>query len=156
MLTLLELIAIGVFLLIGAQLLFGFKLFGGGKPAIEDRAAKARDISPAQNAAEHLRELSNAQADLKARYPVLFAMFGGHLNSAAIAETGGLESAVRAMVADWSPRRDEVKDELVRVLAENPSEEEVRAVILSCGDATFEEEGYRSWLIWLLGKFNAA
>ena len=138
-----------------AQLLFGFRLFGGRKPAIEDRS-RAHDLTPAQTAAEHLRELSNAQADLKARYPVLFAMFGGHLNAAAISETGSLESAVRAMVADWTPRREDVKEELVRVLAENPSEEEVRAVLLSCGDATFEEEGYRSWLIWLLGKFNAA
>jgi hypothetical protein len=155
MLVLLELIAVGVFLLVAAQLLFGVKLFGG-KRVLEDRAESARDISPAKNAAEHLRELSNAQGDLKARYPVLFAMLGGYLNAHSIAEAGGLESAVKAMVADWLPRCEEVKGELVRVLAENPSEEEVRAILLSCSDATFEEEGYRSWLIWLLGKFNAS
>ncbi|NWG70689.1 MAG: hypothetical protein HXY23_03645 [Parvularculaceae bacterium] len=154
MIVLLELIAVGVFLLLAVHLLFGFRLFGARQ--IEDRAAKARDISPAQSAAEHLRELSNAQADLKARYPVVFAMLGGYLNAHSISEAGGLESAVKQMVADWTPRREEVKTELVRLLAENASEEEVRAIVLSCADATFEEEGYRNWLIWLLGRFNAA
>ena len=155
MIVLLELIAVGVFLLLGAQLLFGFRLFGDRR-RIKDAAASARNVSPAQNAAEHLRELSNAQADLKARYPVVFAMLGGYLNTHTIAEAGGLESAVKQMVGDWSPRREEVKAELLRLLAENPSEEEVRAIVLSCADATFEEEGYRAWLIWLLGRFNAS
>lgn len=154
MIVLLELIAVGVFLLLVAQLVFGFSLFG--KRRLADRAAREHELSPAQNAAEHLRELSNVQADLKARYPITFAMLGGYLNTHTIAEAGGLESAVRQMVADWLPRREEVKAELVRLLAENTSEEEVRAIVLSSADATFEEEGYRAWLIWLLGRFNAA
>lgn len=155
MIPLLEAIAVGLFLLVIAQLLFGFRLFGG-RARIEDRAGAAKDISPAKSAAEHLRELSNVQADLKARYPVLFGMLGGYLNAHSIGEAGGLEPAVKQMIADWTARREEVKAELVKVLADNPGEEEIRAIVLSCSDATFEEEGYRDWLIWLLGRFNAA
>lgn len=155
MIALLEAIAVGIFLLLIAQLLFGFRLFGG-RARLADKAGASRNLSPAQSAAEHLRELSNAQADLKARYPVLFGMLGGYLNVHSIGEAGGLEPAVKQMIADWTARREEVKAELVKVLADNPGEDEIRAIVLSCADATFEDEGYRDWLIWLLGRFNAA
>jgi hypothetical protein len=154
MIALLELIAVGVLLLLGAQLLFGFRLFGA-RERLEVPRAPA-DLSPARHAAEHLRELSNAQADLKARYPILFSMLGGYLNAHSINEAGGIEAAARSMVADWARRREEAKAEIVKVLAENPSEEEVRAIILAAADADFETEGYRNWLIWLLGRFNAS
>ncbi len=151
MIQLLELLAVVLVLAFLAQLL-GFRLFGRGR-SVEDRARAARDVTPAKSAAEHIRELSNDQAELRGRYPALFAMLGGYLNAHSIAEAGGLEPAVSRMVADWGPRREELKSELVRVLAENPEEQEVRAIILSCCDATFDEEGYRNWLIWLLGRF---
>jgi hypothetical protein len=82
-------------------------------------------------------------------------MLGGYLNAHSIAEAGGLEAAVDRMVADWSGRRKEVEAELVRVLAENPEEQDVRAILLSCCDAPFDGEGCRDWVIWLLGRFNA-
>jgi hypothetical protein len=154
MIQLLELILVGLVLVLVAQFVFGVRLFGR-RGRIDDRAEAARDVSPARSAAEHIRELSNAQADLKARYPVLFAMLGGYLNAHSIAEAGGLEAAVDRMVADWSGRRKEVEAELVRVLAENPEEEDVRAILLSCCDAPFDGEGCRDWVIWLLGRFSA-
>lgn len=126
-----------------------------GGPIIEGRA-ETRAESPARSAAEHLRELSIAQSELKARYPILFSMLGGYLNAHSIAEAGGLESAVARMITDWTPRREEVKAELVRVLAENPEESDVRAIVMTSCEASFDDEGYRDWLIWLLGRFGSA
>lgn len=154
MIALLQLIAIGVFLLVVAQFLFGFGLFRGrgaigerGKPSLER-------TSPAKDAAKHLRDLANDQAALRARYPAVFGMLGGYLNSHTIANHGGVEGAVKEMIADWTARREEVQAELVRLLAENESEEEVRAVVVSACDAEFDGEGYRNWVTWLLGRFN--
>ena len=45
--------------------------------------------------------------------------------------------------------------ELTRLLAENESEDEVRAIVSAACDADFSQEGYRAWLTWLLGRFNA-
>lgn len=102
-----------------------------------------------------MRDLSDAQAALQARYPTVFGMLSGYLNAHSIEQSAGLEGAVQQMIADWSGRRAQVKEELVRLLAENPEEQDVRAIVLSACDATFEQEGYRDWLIWLLGRFNA-
>lgn len=157
MIALIDLLILAALAFVGFQIwrgLRGGSAKGPGGPVIEGRAE--RELSPARAAAEHLRELSNAQAGLRARYPLLFGMLGGYLNSHSIAEAGGLESAVARMIDDWSPRREEVKAELVRVLAENPEEADIRAVVLSSCDATFDAEGYRDWLIWLLGRFGSA
>lgn len=152
----LDLVVLLLILLLVAQFLFGFGLFANRRAAVEDRSPRpAGAATPAQTAAEALRGLADAQSALKARYPAVYGMLSGHLNAHSIESAGGLEAAVRQMIADWSGRRDQAKGELVRLLAENESEEEVRAIVLSACDATFEQEGYRNWLIWLLGRFNA-
>jgi hypothetical protein len=158
MIALIDLLILAVLAFVGFQAYRGWRGGGArrsGGPIIDGRAERKAE-SPARSAAEHLRELSNAQADLKARYPLLFGMLGGYLNGHSIAEAGGLETAVARMIADWSPRREEVKAELVRVLAENPDEADVRAIVISSCEATFEAEGYRDWLIWLLSRFGSA
>ncbi len=159
MIAILELIALGIFALIAVNL---WKAFtgGGGRvsqdhqgPIIEGRAQEVK--SPAAYAASLMREFENARAELKSRYPATFAMLGGYLNSHTIAEHGGLEGAVKEMLADWRPRREEAMRELTRLLAENETEEEVRAIIAAASDADLTPEGYRAWLTWLLGRFNA-
>ena len=157
MLTVLEFLALLLVLLLIAQFIYGFGLFAPRRrEAIEPpRPGSDARATPARDAAEALRGLADAQAALKARYPAVFGMLSGYLNAHSIETAGSLELAVKQMIADWTGRRDQVKDELVRVLAENPSEEDARAVVLSACDATFEQEGYRNWLIWLLGRFSA-
>ena len=155
MIALLELIAIGVFLLVAAQFLFGFGLFRGRGAVGQRKEATLEGATPAKQVAERLKALENDQAALRARYPAVFGMLGGYLNSHTIADAGGIEGAVREMIADWTQRREEVKAEIVRLLAENESEEEVRAIVVSACDASFDAEGYRNWMIWLLGRFNA-
>ena len=112
-------------------------------------------ISPAQRAALTLREFENARAELKSRYPAVFAMLGGYLNSHTLGETGSMEAAVKEMISDWTARRDDVSRELTMILAESETEDEIRAVVLAACDAEFDQEGYRAWLTWLLGQFNA-
>lgn len=156
MIALLELIALLLVLLLIAQFIFGFGFFANRSRAIEQRgSAPLPGASPAQHAAEALKGLADAQTALQSRYPAVFGMLSGYLNAHSIEAAGGIENAVRQMVADHASRRDQITGELVRLLAENESEEEVRAVVLSACDATFEQEGYRNWLIWLLGRFNA-
>ena len=156
MIALLELIALLLILLLIAQFIFGFGLFANRRPSLPPASGgTALDATAAQHAAAALRDLSTAQAELKAKYPSVFGMLSGYLNAHSIEAAGGIEGAVRQMLADWTGRRDQVKGELVRLLAENESEEEARAIVLSACDATFEHEGYRNWLIWLLGRFNA-
>lgn len=158
MIVILELIALGVFALIAVNL---WKTFAGGGlrptrkggPIIEGTAHEAR--SPAAEAARLMREFENVRAELKGRYPATFAMLGGYLNSHTIGEHGGLEGAVREMLADWAPRREEAMREITKLLAENETEEEVRAIVTAASDADFSQEGYRAWLTWLLGRFNA-
>ena len=155
---LLQLIILGIIVLIGFQIRNAMR---GGGARVEKHDAKtiegtARDVSsPGKNAADTLKDFENARAELKSRYPAVFAMLGGYLNSHTIGETGSLESAVREMIADWKGRSDEVSRELTKVLAENETEAECRAVILAACDASFEDEGYRAWLTWLLGQFNS-
>lgn len=156
MIAILELIALLLVLLLIAQFIFGFGFFANRSRQLDARdRASLPGASPAQHAAEALQGLAEAQAELKARYPAVFGMFSGYLNAHSIEAAGGIENAVRQMVADHSSRAEQIKGELVRLLAENASEEETRAVVLSACDATFEQEGYRNWLIWLLGRFNA-
>jgi hypothetical protein len=153
MIALLELIALLLLVLIAAQFFFGFGLFAHRRRELASPAPA--EITPARHAAGALRDLSDAQAALQARYPTVFGMLSGYLNAHSIEQSAGLEGAVQQMIADWSGRRAQVKEELVRLLAENPEEQDVRAIVLSACDATFEQEGYRDWLIWLLGRFNA-
>jgi hypothetical protein len=158
MVFLLELIVLGVFVLIGVNVWNGMKRGGapvesGGGVTIE---GTAREISsPAAYAAELLSEFENVRAELKTRYPATFAMLGGYLNNHTIAEHGGLEGAVKEMIADWAPRREEAMRELTKLLAENETEAEIRAIVASACDAEFDAEGYRAWLTWLLGRFTA-
>ena len=162
MIYLLQLIVLGIFVLILLQLFSGLRrrddrsVRHDGEPEITiDGTARAADSSPAKNAAETLKEFENARAALKSRYPAVFAMLGGYLNEHTIHEHGGVEGAVREMLDDWRPRREEIVRELTHMLAENDSEDELRAIVLAACDASFEEEGYRHWLTWLLGRFNA-
>lgn len=150
----LEFLALVILVVLVGQFLFGVGLFKGRGMIGESKRQPIADQSPAQRAAQRLRELSDDQAALKARYPVVFGMLGGYLNSHTIAEAGGVEGAVKELLADWSARREEAKAEIVRLLAENPAEDEVRAIIVSACDANFDAEGYRDWMIWLLGRFN--
>jgi hypothetical protein len=152
MIAVLELIALGVFALIAINLWKA--MLAQRRPGALAPPASA-DAAPAARAAHSMREFENARAELKARYPTMFAMFGGYLNRHTIAENGGVEGAVREMIADWAPRRDEVMRELAILLAENETEEEIRAVVMAASDAEFDQEGYRAWVTWLLGRFNA-
>lgn len=159
MMALLELIALGLFALIAVNIWKSFQRGGESVargergPIIEGRAEEVK--TPAAHAALLLREFENVRAELKRRYPATFAMLGGYLNSHTIAEHGGVEGAVKEMIADWGPRREEAMRELAKLLAENETEEEVRAIVTAASDAEFDREGYRAWLTWLLGRFNA-
>lgn len=156
MLALLELIALGIFALIAVQLWRswqGPRRTGALPPP--DEAKTPAEPSPAKRAAATMRDFDHARAELKRRYPATFAMLGGYLNSHTIAEHGGVEGAVREMIADWAPRRAEAMRELTKLLAENETEDEVRAIVTAASDADFTDEGYRAWLTWLLGRFNA-
>lgn len=154
---LLQLLILGIFILIGVQIWNGVK---NGGERVDHHKSKtidgvARDVStPGKAAAATLKEFENARAELKSRYPAVFSMFGGYLNSHTIGETGSLEAAVKEMIADWKPRADEISHELARLLAENDTEEECRAIVLAACDASFDDEGYRAWLTWLMGQFN--
>lgn len=159
MIAILELIALGIFALIAVNL---WRSFTGGPPKVPQQGrgpvidGRAEEVkTPAAYAASLLREFENVRAELKARYPATFAMLGGYLNNHTIAEHGGLEGAVKEMIADWAPRRDEAMRELTKLLAENESEDEVRAIVSAACDADFSGEGYRAWITWLLGRLNA-
>jgi len=166
MIVLLQLIALGVVVLIGIQAFKALRRekrgpMDGGRVAREDHAGvtidqrPAKPVSPAKSAAETLREFEKARSTLKASYPSIFAMLGGYLNDHTMSELGSIEAAVKEMIADWTPRRDVISRELTKLLADNESEEELRAVIVAACDGRFDEEGYRKWLTWLLGRFNA-
>ncbi|MEL6369507.1 MAG: hypothetical protein AAFY84_16845 [Pseudomonadota bacterium] len=155
MLFFLQLIAMGIFILIGVTIWNGMKrgrLTQDSPPAGLDHGDGA-DLSPGQHAAETLREFQTVQAELKKAYPAVFAMLGGYLNSHSINSAGGLEAAVQEMITDWTPRKDEINRELTKLLADNVTEEEARAVVMAACDAEFDQEGYRAWLTWLFGKF---
>ncbi|MEM9014408.1 MAG: hypothetical protein AAGB02_04800 [Pseudomonadota bacterium] len=147
---------------IGVAFLIGFHLWNAGKangrlergdPNVID--GKATDIStPGKAAASALRDFDNARARLQQEYPSVTAMLGGYLNAHAIGNAGSLEAAAKEMIADWVGRREEVARELTRLLADNTSEDEVRAIVVASCDAEFDQEGYRAWLTWLLGQFN--
>ena len=158
MIAILQLIALGVFALIAVNIWNGLKRGGAGQVESKQRGpiidGTARELTPAARAALLMREFDNARAELKGRYPATFAMLGGYLNHHTLSEVGGIEAAVDEMIADWAPRREEAMRELTHLLAENESEEEVRAIVNAACDATFEQEGYRAWLTWLLGRLN--
>ncbi len=159
MLLILQLLAFGVFVLIALNIWTAMRRGGArekegaGPTIIEGRAEEVP--TPSAHAASLMREFEHVRSELKGRYPAVFAMLGGYLNGHSIANAGGLESAVREMIADWTPRREEAMRELTKLLAENETEEEVRAIVTAACDADFDREGYRAWLTWLLGRLNA-
>jgi len=168
MILILELIALGIFALIAVNLWNGMRRgrdiaqgdgggpqYTGALPTRDEAKVPLPEAAPAARAAVLLRDFENVRAELKGRYPATFSMLGGYLNNHTIAEHGGLEGAVREMIADWTPRRDEAMREITKLLAENETEEEVRAIVTAACDADFNQEGYRSWLTWLLGRLNA-
>ena len=152
MIYILELLAVVIFGMIALTLwrsFVGQRRTGALPPA--DRAS----LSPGRAAAEALGNFDNVRAGLKARYPATFAMLGGYMNTHTIAEAGGVEGAAREMIADWAPRREEAARELTLLLAENETEEEVRAVVAAACDLDLGTQGYRAWLAWLLSKLSA-
>lgn len=153
MIILLQLIAIGIFILIGLQIFNAIRRPELGRTDTKTLSSPSSH-SPARDAAAALNELENVRADLKARYPLVFGMLGGYLNEHSMHEAGSIEAAVQEMIDDWIGRREQVAAEIVRILAENPDEDEIRAIIFAACDATFDEEGYKNWLTWLLGNFT--
>lgn len=157
-------IAVGVFSLLALQLL-GISLPGRGQKSLPKSATGSSPVtldgtyeeggSPAAAVAETMAALDGATAHLKTHYPVLARMLSAYLHAEALYTEAGPEAAVKEMVLDWQAERDAVIDDITRVLAENASEDEVRAVIKSFCDLSLDEEGYRPWLIWLQGQFNS-
>ena len=159
MIFLLQLIALGVFAIVVINLLSNFRARDqvgaeGDGPIIDGRAEEA--LAPPAAAAKALREYEDARTTLKSEYPALFAMLGGYLNAHTIADHGGIEGAVKEMLEDWRPRREEVAHDLAKLLADADTEEAARAVVLAACDADFDREGYKAWLSWLLSQINAA
>ena len=149
MVYLLELLAVVIFGLIAFTI---WKSVAGAQRRLpaEERAG----LSPGRAAAEALGAVENLRAELKARYPATFAMLGGYMNAHTIAEAGGIEAAAREMIADWAPRREEAARELTRLLAENETEDEVRAIVAAACDLDLGQESVRGWLAWLLSKLS--
>lgn len=152
MIYLLELLAVVIFGLIAFNI---WRSIAGPRPADALPAEERAPLSPGRQAAEAIGVIDNVRAVLKARYPSVFAMLGGYMNAHTIAEAGSVESAARQMIDDWGPRREEAARELTRLLAENESEEEVRAIIAAACDLDLGDGGYRAWVAWLLSKLSA-
>lgn len=152
MIYILELLAVVIFGLIALSV---WRSLAGPR---QTRALPSDDrlpLSPGRAAAEALGNFDNVRAGLKARYPAIFAMLGGYMNAHTIAEAGSVDSAAREMIADWAPRREEAARELALLLADNETEEEVRAVVAAACDLDIGNDGYRAWLAWLLSKLSA-
>lgn len=152
MIYILELLAVVIFGMIAFSL---WRSVAGARRRGALPAEERPALSPGRAAADALGTFENVRAGLKARYPATFAMLGGYMNAHTIAEAGGVESAAREMVADWAPRREEAARELTLLLAENETEEEVRAVVAAACDLDLGADGYRSWIAWLLSKLSA-
>ncbi len=149
MIYILELLALVIFGLIAFNI---WKSVTGAQRRLPAGARVA--LSPGRQAAEALGAFDNVRAELKARYPATFAMLGGYMNAHTIAEAGGVEAAAREMIADWAPRREEAARELTLLLAENATEDEVRAIVASACDLDLGGESVRGWLAWLLSKLS--
>ncbi len=147
MIYLLELLAVVIFGLIAFNI---WKSVAGGTRSLPP----ADPSSLGARAAEALAAFDNVRADLKAQYPATFAMLGGYMNAHTIAEAGGVDGALREMIADWAPRREEAARELTHLLAENEAEEEVRAIVAAACDLEFGEESARAFLARLLSKLS--
>ncbi|MEO1015679.1 MAG: hypothetical protein AAFX08_10880 [Pseudomonadota bacterium] len=159
---LLQLLVIGVLGLLAMNIFNAWRGNVGGRverrpsgPIIDGVAEEVADEKPGAAAASALKDFENATAALKSAYPSTFAMLGGYLNAHAIEQAGGVEAAVKTMIEEWAGRREEISSELTKLLAETEHEEAARAFVVAACDADFELEGYRKWLIWLLGRFNA-
>ena len=153
------LLAIGVFGLLALQMLNSRKEIARREEGgILAGPAKSTDRDPAvlgQAATQQLAALEATQERLRAHYPALSRMLSSYLHAEALSTEGGLEQAVGEMVIDWQAESAPVIDDISRLLAENPEEAAVRAILQSFCDANFEVEGYRAWLIWLQGQFNS-
>ncbi|MFN3958611.1 MAG: hypothetical protein ACK4NP_01715 [Parvularculaceae bacterium] len=149
MVYILELLAVVIFGLIAFNI---WKSVAGGRPKLP--AAKGTALSPGRQAADALAAFDNVRADLKAHYPATFAMLGGYMNAHTIAEAGGVDAALREMISDWAPRREEVARELTRLLAENESEDELRAILAAACDLDLGEESVKAFLARLLSKIS--
>lgn len=152
MIYILELLAVIIFGLIALSI---WRSLSGPRRLGASPAEDGAPSSPGRAAAEALGNFDNVRAGLKARYPTVFAMLGGYMNAHTIAETGGVEGAAREMISDWAPRREEAARELTLLLAENETEEEVRAVVAAACDLDLGAGGYRAWLASLLSKLSA-
>ena len=158
MIIILQLIPLGILALVGVSIWNGVEDRGALPPAADGPTIDGHTddlMSPGKRAAALLRAYENERANLKQHYPALFAMLGGYLNAHTISEHGGIEGAVKEMLEDWRARSDQASRELTKLLAENDTEEECRAIVMAACDADLEQEGYRKWLTWLLGRFNA-
>ncbi|MEO1251255.1 MAG: hypothetical protein AAFW81_02770 [Pseudomonadota bacterium] len=156
---LLQIIVFGILIIIGLQLWNARK--GGGDGArtansssktIEGTAEVVQP--PGQSAADNFKQFETARAELKARYPAVYSMLSGALNAHAIEEKGSQDAAVTAMIDEWSARRGVVRRDLTKLLAENETEEECRAVVVAVCDAELTDGGYRAWLNWLHEQFE--
>ncbi|MEL6111767.1 MAG: hypothetical protein AAFR20_03090 [Pseudomonadota bacterium] len=123
-----------------------------GGPMIDGTADSP--ATPAAAVAQTMADLETAQAALRTAYPTLARMLGGYLHAEAVFGADSLEAVVKDMVLDWQPESKAITDDIARVLADNSEESAVRAVVKSFCAIDLEEEGYRSWLIWLQGQFN--
>ncbi len=139
------------------QLFFNINIMGRlfrGNTENDNHHGQLDHDAQGNNVALQLKSLEEAQTRLRTQYPVVARMFGAYLHGESLHNAGGLESAVKEMVLDWRSEREAVISDIARILADNPDEESVRAIVISFCDARFEEEGYRTWLIWLQGQFN--
>jgi hypothetical protein len=150
MIYFLELLAVVIFGLIAFNI---WKSVFGGRGRLP--GATRPSLSPGRQAVEALSAFENVRADLKGLYPATFAMLGGYMNAHTIADAGGVESAAREMISDWAPRREEAARELTRLLAENETEDEVRAIVAAACDLDLGGESMRGWLAWLLSQLSA-
>ncbi len=150
------LLAISVFGMLTWQMVSGNRLGRGNagelssQGGVSDREVEDIGIE----AAARLEAFEAIQGRIRVHYPALARMLSGYLHVEALATKDGLEACVREMVLDWRSEKETVSGEISRLLAENPTEASVRAIIVSLCDAEFEEEGYRTWLVWLQGQFN--
>jgi len=153
---LLFVLVLAIFVMVTVQVISG----NGDKRVSKDDKLRLPGVVKGQNTISASKtailrqELDMAEGQLRAEYPVLNRMLGGYCHGEALYEKGGLEAAVKEMVMDWQAERETVIQEISRVLADNPDEVTVRAIINACCDAEFEEEGYRNWLVWLQGRFG--
>lgn len=104
MIAIFDLIALGVLALIAFGVwksLRAPRQYIGAPSTPEGAKVPLSDPSPVKFAALLRRASENTRAKLQDRYPAVFAMRGGYLNSRMAAENGGVEGAVNEVIAAW-------------------------------------------------------